>query len=198
MTRHRSQPEAPWRSLEALASPEDPERLDLQAREFAPGASEPPSGPTRRTMLGLMGASMALAGLTSCRRPVEEIVPFVDAPELLVPGIPQQYATTLTHGTNALGVVVKAREGRPIKIEGNELHPGSAGAADAWAQASILALYDPDRSRRIRRAAKSRGESTAHAEDDGGDGQATWEAFAQTWIDKAYDLWIPGAVGWES
>jgi len=191
MTRQRTQPADPWRSLEALASPEDPERLDLQGREFAPGASEPPSDPTRRTMLGLMGASMALAGLTSCRRPVEEIVPFVNAPELMVPGIPQQFATTLSRGTDALGVLVKAREGRPIKIEGNELHPSSGGAADAWAQASILALYDPDRSRRIHRAAQH----GADADGEGAAGDATWEAFAVAWAAKAEGWASTGGSG---
>ena len=176
MTSRRPHPDTPWRSLEALASPDDPERRERRIREHAPGADEPPSGPTRRTVLGLMGASVALAGLTSCRRPVEEIVPFVDAPEHLVPGIPQQYATTLTRGTDALGVVVKAREGRPIKIEGNALHPSSGGGADAWAQAAILGLYDPDRSREIRKTA---GEGPA---------PGTWQEVVELWGDKAYDL----------
>jgi Fe-S-cluster-containing dehydrogenase component len=183
MTRHRPHSDAPWRSLEALASPEDPQRLERRSREHAPGAAEPPSGPTRRTVLGLMGASMALAGLTSCRRPVEKIVPYVDAPEHLVPGIPQQYATTLTRGTDALGVLVKAREGRPIKIEGNDLHPSSGGAADGWAQAAILCLYDPDRSRSVRKLA---GEGRA----DG-----TWDEVAELWGRKAYDLEDTGGRG---
>jgi len=119
---------------------------------------------------------MALAGLTSCRRPVEKIVPFVNAPEFLVPGLPQQFATTVTRGTEALGVLVKAREGRPVKIEGNELHPASLGAADVWTQASILGLYDPDRSRQILR------------QGDTGPEPATWEEFVELWRDKAYEL----------
>jgi len=176
MTSHRPHSDTPWRSLEALASPDDPARRERRVREHAPGADEPPSGPTRRTVLGLMGASMALAGLTSCRRPVEQIVPYVEAPEYLVPGIPQRYATTLTRGTDALGVLVKAREGRPIKIEGNALHPSSGGAADAWAQAAILGLYDPDRSRGIRKVA--------------GEGRVagTWDEVVALWGDKAYGL----------
>jgi MoCo/4Fe-4S cofactor protein with predicted Tat translocation signal len=117
-------------------------------REFPEGASEG-EGITRRSMLQLMGASLSLAGLAACRRPVETIVPYVSAPEEIVPGVPLQYATTMPFGTSALGLVVESHEGRPTKIEGNELHPASAGAASAWAQAEIFELYDPDRARAI-------------------------------------------------
>jgi Fe-S-cluster-containing dehydrogenase component len=135
-----------WRSAERAG--EGSERLPEELRpEFPDGADRPPDGLTRRTVMGLMGASLAMT-TAACRRPEEHIVPYVQAPPEVVPGIPRRYATTLPMGTTALGVVVESHEGRPGKVEGNPLHPASMGAASAWAQASILALYDPDRARR--------------------------------------------------
>ena len=91
-----------------------------------------------------------LAGLVSCRkRPVHEIVPYVKAPEEIVPGKPLHYASALTLGGYALGVLVEAHEGKPTKIEGNPDHPASLGATDAFTQAMILDLYDPDRSQQV-------------------------------------------------
>src|SRR6185295_10899140 len=136
-----------WRSLEELAATE--EYLAETAREFPEGADDAPDGVTRRTMLQLMGASLSLAGLAACRRPAESIVPYVNAPEEIVPGIPLRYATTMPFGTSALGLVVESHEGRPTKIEGNELHPATLGAASIWAQAEIYELYDPDRARSV-------------------------------------------------
>ena len=143
-----------WRSLEQL--------------EGAP-ASEAPQGVSRRTMLTLMGASLSLAGLTACRRPVEKIVPYVTAPEDLLPGVPRHYATTMPFGRSAYGLVVESHEGRPTKIEGNELHPSTLGASSPWIQAAILDLYDPDRSQRVQRAGEA----------------ATWDEFEQTWAGLA-------------
>lgn len=137
---------ANWRSLDHLAeTSEFKETLD---REFFDGASEL-SGFQRREMLKIMGASFALAGLsTACvRRPEEKIVPYAKAPEDVIPGIPNYYATAYDAPNGALGVVVESHEGRPTKIEGNPDHPMSLGAADTHAQASVLDLYDPDRSR---------------------------------------------------
>jgi molybdopterin-containing oxidoreductase family iron-sulfur binding subunit len=96
-----------------------------------------------------MGASLAMAGLTACRWPKEEIVPFAHRPEGRTPGVPDRYATSMELGGAALGMVVTSFDGRPIKAEGNELHPDSLGALTAIAQADILQLYDPDRSRRL-------------------------------------------------
>jgi MoCo/4Fe-4S cofactor protein with predicted Tat translocation signal len=143
--RQAGTPSRYWRSLGELeGSPEF--RASLE-REFAEGAADPPDGITRRTMLQLMGASLSLAGLAACRRPVEAIVPYVNAPEEIVPGVPLRYATSMPFGVNGLGLVVESHEGRPTKIEGNELHPSSVGAASAWTQAAIFDLYDPDRAR---------------------------------------------------
>ncbi len=138
-----------WRSVDRLL-----DSPAVREPEFPAGADSPPDEMSRRTMLSLMGASFALAGTAGCRRPVETIVPYVSAPEMVVPGIPRHYATTVPFGTGAYGVVVESHEGRPTKLEGNELHPSSLGAATAWMQAAVLGLYDPDRARNpARRAA---------------------------------------------
>ena len=148
----------PWRSLGQLeGSPEARVFLD---REFPEGASEPPDVMSRRHVLTLLGASASLAGLAACRRPEERIVPYVEAPEQVVPGVPRYYATTMPFGTSAYGLVVESHEGRPTKIEGNELHPATAGASSARVQAAILDLYDPDRSPAVLR----RGEGSTWAE----------------------------------
>ena len=105
-------------------------------------------GYDRREFLKLMGASLALAGAAACHRdPIEPIVPYVRMPEGVVPGRPLFYATALTRGGFARGVLVESHTGRPTKVEGNPDHPASLGATDIFDQASVLALYDPDRSR---------------------------------------------------
>jgi molybdopterin-containing oxidoreductase family iron-sulfur binding subunit len=97
-----------------------------------------------------MGASIALAGLTGCtRQPTERIYPYVKAPEEIVPGEAISYATAHLHGGYARGILVKSYEGRPVKIEGNELHPASLGGTDVFAQGFILNMYDPDRSQAL-------------------------------------------------
>ena len=136
-----------WRSLAQI---EDlPEYRAALEREFPEGASELPEGITRRDMMMLLGASLSLAGLAGCRRPVEEIVPYVAAPEEFVPGIPRYYATTMPFRRSAYGLIVESHEGRPTKIEGNPSHPSTLGASSSRVQASVLGLYDPDRSQSI-------------------------------------------------
>src|SRR5687767_15174585 len=100
-------------------------------------------------MIMLLGASLSLAGLAGCRRPTEEIVPYVTAPEDIVPGIPRYYATTMPFRRSAYGLIVESHEGRPTKIEGNPSHPSTIGASSSRVQASVLGLYDPDRSQSI-------------------------------------------------
>jgi molybdopterin-containing oxidoreductase family iron-sulfur binding subunit len=144
-----------WRSLGELDdSPSF--RANLE-REFPEGASELPEGVSRREMLMLLGASLSLAGLTSCRRPVDEIVPYVNAPEEIIPGVPRRYATTMPFGRSAYGLVVESHEGRPTKIEGNELHPATLGRSSVRIQASILGLYDPDRAQHVVHGGKDAG-----------------------------------------
>ena len=136
-----------WRSLAQI---EDlPEYRTALEREFPEGASELPEGITRRELMSLVGASLSLATLAGCRRPVEEIVPYVAAPEDVVPGIPRYYATTMPFGRSAYGLIVESHEGRPTKIEGNPAHPSTLGASSSRVQASVLGLYDPDRSQSI-------------------------------------------------
>jgi MoCo/4Fe-4S cofactor protein with predicted Tat translocation signal len=134
-----------WRSLDELADTE--EYRALVEREFPGLAEELLSPRTRRAFLKVMGASLGVAGLAACRWPRETIVPFAHRPEDRVPGVPQQYATAMDLGGAALGLLVTSYDGRPIKVEGNPLHPSSLGAASALAQASVLEMYDPDRSR---------------------------------------------------
>ena len=137
-----------WRSLEELA--ETPEFRNYLEREFPSQLSVWEDSVGRRSFLRLMAASLALAGVTGCTRsPQETIVPYVQAPEDFVPGKPLYYATAMPRPGDALGLLVESHLGRPTKVEGNPLHPASLGATDAIAQASILTMYDPDRSQTI-------------------------------------------------
>ena len=137
-----------WRSLEELAG--SPAFQEALHREFPKGAAEWVDSVSRRGFLRVMGASMALAGMTGCvRLPLEPIVPYVRQPEDVVPGRPQFYATSITLGGYASPLLVESHLGRPTKIEGNERHPASLGGTDIFAQASILGLYDPDRSQSV-------------------------------------------------
>ena len=138
-----------WRSIAQLQNlPE----LDAAMREeLIPGANERPGGATRRQFLQIMGASMAMAGLAACRRPIEKTLPYTRQPEEIIPGIPLFYATAMPFRGVLRPVVVESHEGRPTKIEGNPEHPMSRGATGLFEQASILNLYDPDRSDRILR-----------------------------------------------
>ncbi|MCO6417965.1 4Fe-4S dicluster domain-containing protein [Siccirubricoccus sp. KC 17139] len=104
----------------------------------------------RQAALGLLAAAMS-GSLVACSEPEEEILPYVNQPEGLIPGVPQRYATALPLNGYGRGVVCTAFEGRPVKIEGNALHPASLGATDAFAEAELMQLYDPDRLRSPRR-----------------------------------------------
>lgn len=140
-----------WRSLEELTGSE--EFLARLQQEFPHAAERWDSPSNRREFLKLMGASLALAGFNGCTgQPVETIVPYAEMPEQLVPGKPMLYATATTLGGFAVGVLAESHMGRPTKIEGNPQHPASLGATDAFAQASVLGLYDPDRSQVVLQA----------------------------------------------
>jgi molybdopterin-containing oxidoreductase family iron-sulfur binding subunit len=175
-----------WRSLAEIE--DHPEFRTSLEREFPEGASELPEGVTRRDMMMLLGASLSLAGLAGCRRPVEEIVPYVTAPEEIVPGVPRYYATTMPFGRSAYGLIVESHEGRPTKVEGNPSHPTTLGASSSRIQASVLGLYDPDRSQSVtlKGARKSWNEfvtawgqiSEAHAADDGASLAVLSESFS--------------------
>ncbi|MGB7862155.1 MAG: TAT-variant-translocated molybdopterin oxidoreductase [Candidatus Sulfotelmatobacter sp.] len=137
-----------WRSLEELAG--SPAFQEALHREFPKGASEWVDSVSRRGFLKVMGASMAMAGMTGCvKLPLEPIVPYVRQPEEVVPGRPMFYATAMTLGGYASPLLVESHLGRPTKIEGNDRHPASLGGTDIFAQASILGMYDPDRSQSV-------------------------------------------------
>jgi MoCo/4Fe-4S cofactor protein with predicted Tat translocation signal len=135
-----------WRSLEERL--ESADFRDMVHREYPDQAATWLDPVTRRRFLTLLGASLGLAGLTGCgmKAPREKIVPYVRQPEGLIPGRPQYYATAMTLAGTAVGLLVESHEGRPTKIEGNPNHPASLGATDVFSQASVLGLYDPDRS----------------------------------------------------
>lgn len=139
-----------WRSLDELA--DTPEFADYVKREFPQGIGEWNDPLERRRFLQLMAASLSFAGLGAAgciRQPEEKLVPYVRQPDNFVPGRALEFATAFTLGGYATGVLVKSLLGRPTKIEGNPLHPASLGASDSFVQASILGLYDPDRSQTV-------------------------------------------------
>jgi len=137
-----------WRTLDELAG--DDRFVEVLRDEF-PSVVEAIADPVaRRAFLKLMGASLGLAGLTACtRQPPETIVPYVRQPEAIEPGRPLTFATAMTLGGVATGLLVESHEGRPIKAEGNPQHPDSLGASDIFGQASLLDLYDPHRAQAV-------------------------------------------------
>ena len=152
-----------WRSLGEYSN--TPEFRQWLEREFPAGASEMSEEEwSRRDFMKLMGASMALAGigLTSCRRPEMHLVPFTKSAEWTIPGKFLYYATAMPRRTGAIPLIATTVDGRPIKLEGNPLHPASAGTTDTFAQASVLDLYDPARSQRF----VNRGKDSNRAEFD--------------------------------
>jgi len=137
-----------WQSLEELSG--TPEYRDFLENEFPANAEDKSQGIDRRQALKLMAASAAMAGLSACTKlPTEKIVPYVRPPEEIIPGKPLFYATSMPLAGVATGLLVESHMGRPTKVEGNPDHPGSLGGTDVFAQASVLTLYDPDRSQSV-------------------------------------------------
>ena len=144
-----------WRSLEELAATDG--FKDYLHREFPRQAGEWLDDDGRRNFLKIMGASLALAGLSACtKQPPEYIMPYVQEPEKLLPGKPLFYATAFPISGIASPVLVETHEYRPTKVEGNPEHPVSMGAADVPTQGSILGLYDPDRLQNLNYIGESR------------------------------------------
>jgi len=144
-----------WRSVQRRKTRLNVLGSNQGGAEFPPGADElvVEGGASRRKFMGLLGASTALAGLSSTgcvRKPVQHIMPFAKRPEDMIPGVPVYYATAYQIGSTVMGLLVESHDGRPTKIEGNPQHSGSQGATDVFAQASILNLYDPERSQAVR------------------------------------------------
>lgn len=143
-----------WRNLHEASAPdfEEPVHREFARRVLTGGVSL-----SRREFMKLMGAAFALAGLEACTPvPSGKIVPYVRQPEQLIPGKPLFYASAMTLGGFAQGLLVESHEGRPTKIEGNPNHPASLGATDAFGQASVLELYDPDRAAGIQQGGQAR------------------------------------------
>jgi MoCo/4Fe-4S cofactor protein with predicted Tat translocation signal len=145
-----------WQSLEQYA--DGPEIREQIEKEFPGYNPDVLLNLSRRSFMRLMSASLAFAGvgLAGCRRwPQEKLAPYTVNPKNRLPGVPEQYASIMELGGVARPLLVTSFDGRPIKIEGNPSHPFSwtvpnkIGSADAMAQASVLELYDPDRSREV-------------------------------------------------
>jgi MoCo/4Fe-4S cofactor protein with predicted Tat translocation signal len=167
-----------WRSIEEHA--DTPEFREFIAEEYPHEIEEWDNSLSRRNFVKVMGASLALAGLSGCViQPPEKIVPYVTSPEGMLPGRPLFLATAMSLGGVATGLLAKAYEGRPVKIEGNPDHPGSRGATDARAQASLLGMYDPDRSQEV----TFRG------------GPMTWESFIERFRSSVEENRVDGGAG---
>ncbi|MEO6600138.1 MAG: TAT-variant-translocated molybdopterin oxidoreductase, partial [Polyangiaceae bacterium] len=171
-----------WKSLAELE--QSPEFLELAAREFAaPLDIEPPNSPGRRRFMQVMGASMSLAGLDACRWREDKILPLSRRPEGTIPGSSRYFATAMELNGNAVGLYASSFDGRPIKIEGNPAHPDSLGAASAFHQASVLGLYDPDRSDTV--VTRTGGARTA----------SSWAEFGKALTDLSGSLHASGGSG---
>ncbi len=148
-----------WRSFAELHK--DPALIASSHNEFQEGATDDfdpskLSRVSRRKFLALVGASAALAGVgCSDYRDKGEIIPYTKMPEDTVVGKPKYYASTFNYGSISQGIIIKTREGRPIKVDGNPDHPVSKGKINAIGQASVLNLYDPDRLQNPMKKARS-------------------------------------------
>ncbi|HMF78517.1 MAG TPA: TAT-variant-translocated molybdopterin oxidoreductase, partial [Bryobacteraceae bacterium] len=137
-----------WRTLDEAA--ESDHLTEYIEQEFPGLSGQIPQGVDRRSLLKVMAASLAMAGAAACtKQPKELIVPYVRQPENVIPGVPLFYATAMTIGGYARGVLVESHLNRPTKIEGNPDHPASLGSTSIFEQASLLNLYDPDRSETV-------------------------------------------------
>ncbi|MBV9300898.1 MAG: TAT-variant-translocated molybdopterin oxidoreductase, partial [Acidobacteriaceae bacterium] len=137
-----------WRTLEEAAESE--ELREYIEQEFPGLSGQIPQGVDRRSLLKVMAASLAMAGAAACtRQPREAIVPYVRQPENVIPGVPLFYATAMPVAGYARGLLVESHLNRPTKVEGNPDHPASLGATSIFEQASVLDLYDPDRSESV-------------------------------------------------
>src|SRR5947209_1525700 len=139
-----------WRTLEEAA--ETDELKEYVEQEFPALSGQIPRGVDRRSLLKVMAASLAMAGAAACtKQPKELIVPYVRQPENIIPGIPLFYATAMPAHGYARGLLVESHMNRPTKVEGNPDHPASLGSTTIFEQASVLNLYDPDRSETVLR-----------------------------------------------
>lgn len=137
-----------WKGIEQLSNdPEYVKHADKEFPEYLPISDNEEGGSTRRDFLKMMGFGIAAASLAACEAPVRRAIPYVNKPVDVDPGVPNYYASTYTNGGDYCSIVVKTREGRPIKIEGNKLSKHSQGGVNAQVEASVLTLYDNERLR---------------------------------------------------
>ena len=137
-----------WRTLEEAAESEELD--DYITQEFPGLSGQIPQGVDRRNLLKVMAASLAMAGAAACtKQPKELIVPYVRQPENIIPGLPLFYATAMPVQGYGRGLLVESHLNRPTKVEGNPDHPASLGSTTIFEQASVLNLYDPDRSQTV-------------------------------------------------
>ncbi|HEY5747005.1 MAG TPA: TAT-variant-translocated molybdopterin oxidoreductase [Chryseolinea sp.] len=134
-----------WKGIEQLAN--NPEFVKHAHEEFAQPGPEEDLGHSRRDFLKMMGFGVSAVALAACEAPVRKAIPYVNKPLDIDPSIPNYYASTYTNGGDYASIVVKTREGRPIKIEGNALSSVSKGGTSAQVEASVLSLYDNARLR---------------------------------------------------
>ena len=142
-----------WRGIEEQSNPELTEKLaqnefanDISSAEFLGNDEVAESETSRRDFLKFMGFSTAAATLAACEAPIVESIPYVVKPDSLTPGLPSYYATSMYDGMDYASILVKTREGRPIKVEPNIEAPFN-NVTNARTQASVLSLYDGARLR---------------------------------------------------
>ena len=148
-------------------------------------------GVNRRQVLAAMAASMAMASTACSPPPRLQAHPYVNLPEGGAGGQPLYYASAFVRDGFAHGVLVGTQEGRPIKIEGNPGHPSSLGATDIYAQASVLQLWDPDRSGVVRQRLARGGDRRAAPQI----ASSSWSAFEETWRERVTALADPNRGG---
>ncbi|RAV98572.1 TAT-variant-translocated molybdopterin oxidoreductase [Pseudochryseolinea flava] len=134
-----------WKGLEQLTN--SPEFVKHAHQEFAQPGPEEDLGHSRRDFLKMMGFGMSAVALAACEAPIRKAIPYVNKPVDVDPSVPNYYASTYINGGDYASVVVKVREGRPIKIDGNALSSATKGGVSAQVEASVLSLYDNDRLR---------------------------------------------------
>ena len=162
-----------WKGLEQITN--DPEYVKHANNEFAPGPEEN-TGHSRRDFLKMMGFGMSAVALAACEAPIRKAIPYVNKPLDIDPSVPNYYASTYTNGGDYCSIVVKVREGRPIKIDGNSLSNVTKGGTSAQVEASVLSLYDNARLRGPKAAKNS----------------TTWEELDKQVIDKLTNLGVGG------
>src|SRR6188508_991530 len=149
-----------WKGLEQLTN--SPEFVKHANQEFAQPGPEEDFGHSRRDFLKMMGFGVSAVALAACEAPIRKTIPYVNKPVDVDPSIANYYASTYTNGGDYCSIVVKTREGRPVKVDGNSLSSVTKGGTSAQVEASVLSLYDNDRLR----APKQGGKNTSWEELD--------------------------------